>query len=171
VETSAQQVTELLAALDILEDTHLIFSMPNADTGNKVIFNKIENFVATHANARAYTSLGQLRYLSCMYHVDGVVGNSSSGLAEMPSFKKGTINIGDRQKGRLKAESVIDCIPERQSILNAAHKLYSSDFQLNLDGVQNPYGQGGASEKILKVIRNYPLESLLKKSFYNLQSC
>ena len=163
--TSCHQMAELLAALEMLTDTHLIFTMPNADTDGRVLFQMIRDFVASHANARAYTSLGQLRYLSTIQHVDGVVGNSSSGLAEVPSFGKGTINIGDRQRGRLKAESVIDCDPDRQSLAAALQRLYSPAFQSMLPTVRNPYGEGGASEKVVEVLRTYPLESVLKKSF------
>ncbi len=167
--TSSQQMSELLAALEPLEDTRLIFTMPNADTGSRVLFGMVERFVAAHDNARVFTSLGQLRYLSCIRHVDGVVGNSSSGLIEVPSFGKGTINIGDRQRGRLKAESVIDCSPDRQSIAAALQRLYSPAFQATLKTVRNPYGEGGASEKIVRVLRDYPLESILKKSFHDLE--
>ena len=103
-----------------------------------------------------------------MSQVDVVVGNSSSGLIEVPSFKKGTINIGDRQLGRLKAESVIDCEPTRQSIAAALKKLYSKDFQENLSRVLNPYGQGGASEKVLNTIKQYPIDDIVKKTFYDL---
>jgi GDP/UDP-N,N'-diacetylbacillosamine 2-epimerase (hydrolysing) len=166
--TSAAQMEELLAALHALEDTHLIFTMPNADTGGRVLIGMIERFVAAHANARAFTSLGQLRYLSCMRHVDGVVGNSSSGLIEAPSFRKGTINVGDRQRGRLKAESVIDCNPEREAISEALQQLYSPAFQALLATVGNPYGDGGASERIVQVLKDYPLASILKKSFYDI---
>ena len=99
----------------------------------------------------------------------GVVGNSSSGLAEVPSFAKGTINIGDRQRGRLKAESIIDCSPEQESIAAALRKLYSKEFQLALRRVQNPYGEGGASKKIVKILQDHPLDSILKKPFHNLE--
>ena len=125
---SFTHIEELLAALNQLNDTHLIFTMPNADTDSRILFNKIREFVSSHPNAKAFTSLGQLRYLSCIKHVDGVVGNSSSGLAEVPTFKKGTINIGDRQCGRIKATSVIDCKPTRESIYKALTKLYSTDL-------------------------------------------
>jgi GDP/UDP-N,N'-diacetylbacillosamine 2-epimerase (hydrolysing) len=128
----------------------------------------VEAFVAARTNARAYTSLGQLRYLSCLRHVDGVVGNSSSGLIEAPSFRKGTIDIGDRQRGRLKADSVISCAPDRQSIARALEMLYSCTFQEKLRTVQNPYGDGGASEKIVQILNDYPLESIVKKGFYDL---
>jgi GDP/UDP-N,N'-diacetylbacillosamine 2-epimerase (hydrolysing) len=165
--TAGAQMAELLAALDALEDTHLIFTMPNADTDGRVLIDMVEQFVASHPNARAYTSLGQLRYLSCISQVDGVVGNSSSGLAEVPSFRKGTVNIGDRQRGRLKAQSVIDCAPERQAISQALRTLYSPEFQARLPHVRNPYGEGGASEKVVRVLQEYPLDGLLKKTFHD----
>jgi GDP/UDP-N,N'-diacetylbacillosamine 2-epimerase (hydrolysing) len=168
--TPATQMTELLAALEALKDTHLIFTMPNADTHSRALFGIVEQFVIRHPNARAYTSLGQLYYLSCVRHVDGVVGNSSSGLMEVPSFQKGTINIGERQRGRLRAESVIDCLPDRQSIGAALQRLYSPAFQDKLKRVRNPYGEGGASEKIVQILRDFPLESVLRKSFYDLAS-
>lgn len=166
--TAEAQLAELLAALAALEDTHLIFTMPNADTDGRKLIAMVNAFVAQNANARAYTSLGQLRYLSCIAQVDGVVGNSSSGLAEVPSFKKGTINIGDRQRGRLQAASVIQCDPTRQSIGAAIETLYSSGFQGRSNSVRNPYGDGGASEKILNVIKHAPLAGLEKKSFHDL---
>jgi GDP/UDP-N,N'-diacetylbacillosamine 2-epimerase (hydrolysing) len=105
--------------------------------------------------------------LSCIAQVDGVVGNSSSGLAEVPSFKKGTINIGDRQRGRLQAASIINCEPIRQSIEGALKRLYSADFQVTLNQVLNPYGEGGASEKIIASIKSALLEDILKKRFYD----
>lgn len=166
---SSLQMAELLAALAQLNDTHLIFTMPNADTGGRVLRAMIERFVADHANARAFTSLGQMLYLSCVRQVDGVLGNSSSGLTEVPSFGKGTINIGDRQRGRLKADSVIDCGPDRQSIASALSRLYSSDFQAGLKTVRNPYGEGGASEKVVKVLQECSLDGILMKSFYDLR--
>jgi GDP/UDP-N,N'-diacetylbacillosamine 2-epimerase (hydrolysing) len=158
---------ELLAALAELKNTQLIFTLPNADTDGRALMKMVEQFVAQHPNARAYTSLGQLRYLSCIAQVDGVVGNSSSGLAEVPSFKKGTINIGDRQRGRLQAASVINCEPSRQSIEAALKRLYFADFQVSLSQVLNPYGEGGASEKIIASIKSAALEDVLKKRFYD----
>lgn len=167
--TAATQMTELLAAMETLEDTHLIFTMPNADTEGRVLFEMINAFVWSHAQmAKAFTSLGQLRYLSCIRHVDGVVGNSSSGLTEVPSFKKGTINIGDRQRGRLKAQSVIDCLPARADIQQAIRHLYSDEFQAILTGVINPYGQGSASERIVETLEQCEPSTFLKKSFHDL---
>lgn len=166
--SSRQQMTELLDALHDLPDCHLIFTMPNADTGGRELIEMVNQFVASHPLSRAYTSLGQLRYLSCLRQVDAVVGNSSSGLAEAPSFKVATVNIGDRQKGRLQADSVIDCQPQRDSILAALAQVYQPDFRARLAAVTNPYGNGGASDKIAALIRDHPLEGLLKKSFHDI---
>jgi GDP/UDP-N,N'-diacetylbacillosamine 2-epimerase (hydrolysing) len=170
-ETSVEQMTELLSTLGSLKDTHLIFTMPNADTSGRVLFNLIDQFVAKHPHARSYTSLGQLRYLSCIQHVDGVVGNSSSGLIEVPSFLKGTINIGDRQRGRLKAESVIDCTPDKQSITEAFQYLYSDEFRKKLECVHNPYdpyGEGSASERVVETLMKVKLDGVIKKCFFDL---
>ena len=166
--TSEKQMNEILMALKELKNTHLIFTMPNADTDGRIIFKMIEDFVSNHPYAKSFTSLGQLRYLSCIKHVDGVIGNSSSGLAEVPTFKKGTINIGDRQRGRIKAESVIDCKPTTKSISDAIKKLYSLELQQKLKTVKNPYGFGGASDAIVKTLENISLKTILKKKFYNM---
>ena len=166
--TAEKQMEELLATLATLKDTQLIFTLPNADTGGRLLSKMVRNFVTQHTNARAYDSLGRLRYLSCISHVDGVVGNSSSGLAEVPSFKKGTINIGDRQRGRLQALSVINCEPTRESIASALTQLYSADFQSSLTKAINPYGEGGASEKVVNTLKRYPLDGIVKKTFYDL---
>lgn len=166
--TAENQMAELLAALSTLVDTQLIFTMPNADTDGRALIKMVEQFVAQHPNARAYTSLGQLRYLSCIAQMDGVVGNSSSGLAEVPSFKKGTINVGDRQRGRLQAASVINCEPVRQGIEAALAELYAADFQARLSLVRNPYGEGGASEEVVKTIKDFEINGIAMKSFYDL---
>lgn len=169
--TSGQQMKELLAALKHQERTQLIFTMPNADTEGRVLFGMIEEFVKQNPErAKAFTSLGQLRYLSCLKHVDAIVGNSSSGLAEAPSFQIGTVNIGDRQRGRLKAASIIDCEPDHYSIRRALEKLYSSTFQKHLASVSNPYGEGGASEAIVKTLKTSAFDDLLKKQFYDLSA-
>jgi GDP/UDP-N,N'-diacetylbacillosamine 2-epimerase (hydrolysing) len=98
-----------------------------------------------------------------------VVGNSSSGLAEAPSLATGTVNIGDRQRGRLKAQSVIDCAPQSQAIFDAIGKLYETEFRQTLPTVVNPYGIGGASQKIVQILRNSDLTGILKKSFYDIE--
>jgi GDP/UDP-N,N'-diacetylbacillosamine 2-epimerase (hydrolysing) len=167
--SAKDQFQQLLNALDSLSETKIIFTKANADPDGRIINAMIDNYVAASSSkAIAFTSLGQLRYLSALQYVDAVVGNSSSGLAEAPSFKIGTINIGDRQKGRIKADSVIDCLPEKCEILNALKRLYASDFKENLSKVKNPYGEGGASTKISEMLRSYPLTHLLKKIFYDL---
>ncbi len=168
-ETSVPQMQGLLQALTLQQDTHLIFTMPNADTNGRVLFKMIEDFVKEQPETRkSFTSLGQLRYLSCLRHGNAVVGNSSSGLLEAPSFRVGTINIGDRQRGRLKAKSVIDCEPNQQSIQKAFERLYSHAFQEQLASVQNPYGEGGASESIVRILKGFSFEELNKKKFYEL---
>ena len=164
-----EQMDELLAALIELKNTKLIFTYPNADTEGRALIDLINQFVKQNSNAHSFSSLGQLRYLSCVSLVDGVIGNSSSSLLEAPSFKKGSINIGDRQKGRIKADSVIDCAPNKNSISEAINQLYSLDFQSTIKDVKNPYGEGGASELILKLLREHSLEFILKKSFYDVQ--
>ncbi len=136
--SSSTQMCELLAALDGLDDTRLIFTMPNADTGGRDLSAMVREFVDTHPNACVFKSLGQLRYFSCLAQVDGVVGNSSSGLLEAPAFHVGTLNIGDRQKGRLAASSVIDCKPTRQDILKALRHMYSPEFPHTLNFEDNP---------------------------------
>jgi GDP/UDP-N,N'-diacetylbacillosamine 2-epimerase (hydrolysing) len=162
------QMAELLAALDQWPDVHLIFTLSNADTHGRALSLMAEQYAAARANAHAYVSLGHVRYLSCLRHVDAVVGNSSSGLTEAPSFRIGTVNIGDRQRGRLKAASVIDCAPDRSSIGAALGKLYSAAFRAGLAGVRNPYGEGGASDRIVAVLRDHPLDGIVKKAFYDL---
>jgi GDP/UDP-N,N'-diacetylbacillosamine 2-epimerase (hydrolysing) len=169
-ETAEQQMNEILEALSGLHDTTLIFTLPNADTGGRIIIKMIEEFVGCTPNAYSFKSLGQLHYLSCLQYIDGVLGNSSSGLIEVPSFKKGTINVGDRQLGRLKAKSVIDCKPSRAEINRALEVLYSQDFQFKLTNVINPYGNGGASNKVLEVLRSIDLFELVKKKFNRLET-
>ncbi len=165
--TAEKQTAELLAALSVLIDTNLIFTMPNADTESRIIYEMIKNYVRTRKNTKLFTSLGQLRYLSAIKYCDAVVGNSSSGIIEVPSLKKGTINIGDRQKGRLKANSIIDCSPEKESILSAIASIYSDEFQNSLKSTVNPYGNGGASEKIVFMLEQGKFMKTQKKSFHD----
>jgi len=168
--TSAKQFQNLLDALDGLRNTKLIFTKPNSDTEGRIIISMIDEYVSRNKRkAVSFVNLGQLRYLSALQFVDGMVGNSSSGLAEAPTFKIGTINIGDRQKGRIKAESVIDCLPTKESILAAVEKLYSEGFQSELKYVKNPYGEGGSAEKIKHIIKEKDLSNILKKRFYDVE--
>ena len=167
-ESPEQQMKELLAALSHLHDTTLIFTMPNADTGGRTLIKMIEEFIGQNKNATMFVSLGQLKYLSCVAHIDGVVGNSSSGLTEVPTFKKGTINVGDRQLGRLQATSVINCEPLEKDIRRAIEDLYSLDFQSKLAATKNPYGEGGASAKVVRALREASLDGIVRKTFHDL---
>ncbi len=167
--SSSRQISELLDALSNLQDTALIFTMPNADSDSRIIFEKIEDYVSSNKNAYVFTSLGQLRYLSCVAQVDAVVGNSSSGLHEVPTFKKATINIGDRQKGRIQSKSVINCKPISSNIQKAIEDSYTLEFKKYLKTAKNPYGDGGAAERIAKTISNVDLSSLIHKEFYDLK--
>ncbi len=167
--TSKSQFQALLDAIDELEDTNIIFTKANADTDGRVINAMIDSYTAKNSNTIAFTSMGQLNYLSALQFVDAVVGNSSSGLLEAPSFNIGTIDIGDRQKGRIKADSVINCLPDKISINNAFKILYSEQFKNSIEEVNNPYGNGGASEQIAKIIRSIDLSGIVKKAFYDLE--
>lgn len=166
--SAASQFKELLKALDQFPEARIIFTKPNADTGGRVLIKLIDEYVAQSARAAAFISLGQLRYLSAMQHTHAVIGNSSSGLLEAPSFKKPTVNIGDRQQGRLKAESVIDCEPEENSIAAAIKMALSARFKEKIQNVRNPYGEGNPSKELVSVLKNAKLEGILKKQFYNL---
>ena len=168
-QTSQKHFRVLLDVLQELKNVYLIFTMSNADSDGRIIKQMIDKFVSNN-NKRsiAFTSLGHLNYLSALQFVDGMVGNSSSGLAEVPTFKVGTVNIGHRQKGRLKAKSVIDCKPTKESVKNAFKRLYSEDFQKILTTVENPYGVGDTTEKIMDILKNHVIPKTLKKGFYDL---
>lgn len=166
---SKVQFQELLKAINELNDTNIIFTKTNSDTNGKIINKMIDEFVYRYPEkAKSFFSLGQLRYLSALKHVDACIGNSSSGLLEAPSFKIATINIGDRQKGRIKANSIIDCKPIKKDILSAINKVYSKNFQNLLSSTKNPYDGGESSQKIYKVLKSSNLKNILKKKFYDL---
>lgn len=169
--TSQKQFQNLLDVLDELKDANIIFTRTNADMNGKIINQMIDSYVSRNPlNCAVFTSMGQLKYLSTIQFVDAVVGNSSSGIIEVPSFKIGTINIGDRQKGRVRAESVIDCKPTKQQIRKAEEKIYSKGFQKQLKNVNNPYDRGKpVSENIKNKIKNTDLSNLIKKEFYNIE--
>jgi len=167
--TSEEQFQALLDSISELKDTKIIFTKANSDPGGRVINCLIDSYVLVNDNSVAFTSMGQLNYLSALQFVDAVVGNSSSGPLEAPSFNVATIDIGDRQKGRIKAESVISCLPEKKHIDNALKKIYSQRFQEMVKNVKNPYGDGGASEIIFDTIKNFNLDNIIKKTFYDLQ--
>ena len=167
--SSEKQFSELLKALDVFDDYKLIFTKPNSDTFGRVIASMIDNYVEKSNNrAVSFISLGQLNYTSLLKYVCGVIGNSSSGILEAPTFNVGTINIGDRQRGRVKAKSIIDSNPNKNSIINSIKKLISLEFQNVIKNVKSPFGNGGASKKALKIIKNANLNNIIKKRFYNI---
>lgn len=161
--------TALIEVLDDIDNVKLVFTKANADPEGRVINSMIDEYVARRSNkAVVHTSLGQKRYLSILKHVNGVIGNSSSGIIEAPTLQTGTINIGDRQQGRIRAESIIDCDPSKRSIKEALSILFSEEFQSTLESVENPHGGSDVSEQIIHVLCTYPLTHILKKTFYNL---
>lgn len=167
--TAEQQFVELLMAISSFKEAKIIITKPNADHDGRVIIKLIDDFVSKNSeNAISFISLGQLRYLSAIKNCQVVIGNSSSGLIEAPSFKKPTINIGDRQQGRIEAESVITCKPEKKSIIESIQLALSDEFQQKLKNVVNPYGEGNSSIKILEEIQNSSVNNILKKEFYNI---
>ncbi len=158
---------ELLSALDELEGVNLVFTKANADSEGRAINRMIDDYVATRSSAVAHTSLGQLKYLSTMKHVSGVVGNSSSGIIEAPSLKVGTVNIGTRQNGRVRALSVVDCRATIEDIRAGLATLFSNEFQQSLSKVVNPHGSGDVSTSIVRVLRTASLLDLTKKQFFD----
>ena len=167
--SAREQFGEILKALDGLEDTNFIFTKANSDTDGDVINKMIDEYVNQNSQkAAAFASLGQLRYLSAIKFVDIVLGNSSSGLLEVPSFKKATINIGDRQKGRARASSVIDVRPAKEEILAAIKRAYSKEFEQTLKDTINPYDGGNPSKKMVKILKEIKLDGILKKKFYDI---
>jgi GDP/UDP-N,N'-diacetylbacillosamine 2-epimerase (hydrolysing) len=170
VKTSKKHFQELLNSIEELEDTNIIFTKANSDADGKIINQMIDKYISKNSDKSiGVASLGQLKYLSALQYVDFVIGNSSSGLLEVPSFKIGTINIGDRQKGRIKADSVVDCSPNKKSIKKAIKIVYSKKFQKFLKDVKNPYGDGCVSKKIIKVLKSVKLENILKKTFFDIK--
>lgn len=167
--TAKEDIDDFIAALEERKDLRVIFTMPNSDTGGQFIVDAINGFVTRNADrAKAYKSLGVLRYLSVMKQVAAVVGNSSSGLLEVPSFGIPTLNIGDRQNGRIAAESVYNCASDKISVLEGLDKVLSKEFREMAYVVLNPYEKANTAEEIFKVISSYPLEGLNQKKFYNL---
>jgi GDP/UDP-N,N'-diacetylbacillosamine 2-epimerase (hydrolysing) len=167
--TAEKQFMELLISLKKIKETSFIFTMPNADTEGRIIINLINDFVQQNSEiSKAFLTLGQVRYLSAIKHCNLVLGNSSSGLIETPSFKKPTINIGDRQKGRVKGINVIDCAPNNREITKAINYALSNLFQKKISNCKSPFGNTNSSEKILHILNKVNLKNIIKKEFYNL---
>lgn len=168
---SSDKFSELLKALEEIKnnDTLFIFTMPNADNNGRVIIDMINQFVKTNPfNSIAFTSMGQINYLSTLKFVNAVIGNSSSGLIEAPTLKIPTVNVGDRQRGRIMAKSVICCHTEKNKILHAIKKSSSRDFKARINDFENPYGFQNVSSKIVDILKKVSEKDLLKKKFYNL---
>jgi len=159
------QINELLSALIKLKDTTIIFTSPGLELENKIITKKIKIFIKKIKNAHYFPSLGQINYFSILNQVDAIIGNSSSGILEMPTFKKATINIGDRQSGRLKSKSIIDCKIKKNEILNSLKIIYSNKFKNQIKNSKNPHGPFGASVKIVRILKKINLKNILIKKF------
>ncbi len=159
---------ELLAALDGFPEATVILTYPNADTGGRILIEQIDRWVKYNQDrAKAFVSLGQQRYLSLMGEADVIIGNSSSGLTEAPALKKATVNVGDRQKGRLKAKSVIDTPERSQDIVAGIHQALSDEFQSMLPSVKSLYGTGNVSQQIKEKLKAVPLQ--IQKAFFDIQ--
>ncbi|MDD4113316.1 MAG: UDP-N-acetylglucosamine 2-epimerase, partial [Herbinix sp.] len=165
-----EQFASLLMACDNHKELRYIFTKSNSDVHGRTINTMIDDYAKKHKNVVAVTSLGMERYLSALGYASLVIGNSSSGLIEAPSFHIPTVNIGDRQKGRIMAKSVISCEPNPIEITKAITKALSEEFRLRISDTKNPYGNGITSDKVIETIKDYLFvrEINLKKSFYNI---
>ena len=168
-DTARQQCDNLLSVLDNYQEYKIIFTLPNSDTGGRVIMESIQNFVSRNKNrAAVFTSLGKIRYLSALNYVSAVIGNSSSGILEVPSFGIPTLNIGDRQKGRIAATSVVHCGTTIEEISLGFDRLFSEEILSVAKERKNPYEKAGTIEQILSVLKSYPLDWIIQKTFYNM---
>ena len=156
---------ETLSALKYYNDKSIIFTMPGADLHNDIIFKKILKFIKKKSNCFLFKTLGSQKYLSFLKIADTIIGNSSSGILEMPIFKKPTINIGDRQKGRVKSNSIIDVRPKKFLIKKKIDLIYSRKF--NKKNIINLYKKLNTSKKIISIIKNINLEKYKNKKFYD----
>jgi len=170
--TSKVQFEELLSAIDEIDNLKVIFTKANSDTDGKIINSLIDECVKNNSDrAVAFTSMGVTKYLSAMKCCSFVLGNSSSGIVEVPSFKIPTINVGDRQKGRIQAKSIINCEPDKDSIKFAIKKALSKEFVKSISNVKNPYEGNNTSESIINILKGFLFNDKidLKKKFYDLQ--
>ncbi len=163
------QFQNLLDAIDIIPGLRVIFTKANADMEGRIINQMIDTYVAaTSQKTISFTSMGQLRYLSAMKHVNAVVGNSSSGIIESPSFRTPSVNIGDRQKGRVQAQSVINCSPNKEEIIQAIKKALSPNFRQSIEKINNPYEKESTAQNIREIVKQFDLNGVLKKEFYDI---
>jgi UDP-hydrolysing UDP-N-acetyl-D-glucosamine 2-epimerase len=168
-ETPDVPLAELFAALDQYPDAHLVFTKPNSDTSGRIINTMIDDYVAAKGTrAMAVTTLGSLRYLSAIALVDVVVGNSSSGIIEVPALDTPTVNIGNRQAGRLRAASIIDCTESRQDIAAGIERALSTEFMQSIKGQAQAYEGGNVASKITKVLGSIDLDDIIVKKFHTI---
>ena len=164
--SSETQVLNLLEALDEYQDYHIIFTYSNSDTNSQIIIKRIQEYVDRNMGRCMFIpSLGQRRYFSALRYMTAVIDNSSSGIIEVPSFGIPTLDIGDRQKGRIAAESVIHCGYSTGEIANGIAKTIAYESK----DIKNPYYKEGTCEAILNIIKTYPLDNLVQKHFYSIQ--
>tara|TARA_Y100000385_G_C13102734_1_gene645569 strand:- start:969 stop:2126 length:1158 start_codon:yes stop_codon:yes gene_type:complete len=168
-ETSSKYFAQLLDAIDSIKDLKIIFTKTLADTEGRVINKMIDDFVSSNKNKSvSFTSMGQLNYISALKYIDVVVGNSSSGVIETPSFKVPTINIGDREKGRIMADNVI-CVDQNiNAIKEGFKKAFSSSFIKSLANMENPYEKHDTAKNIASILANYDIPNSTEKEFYDL---
>ena len=165
-----KDIKSTIDALDTIENALLIFTAPNADIGSEIILSSIKKYVKQNqGKAIFFESLGHLLYLSCLKFVDCVVGNSSSGIIEVPSFKIPTINIGDRQKGRISAKSVIHSLPIFNSLCDAFQQVYNHEMNYNMKNIYNPYQKENTAEEIVNILGTVSLDKVLYKQFHDIK--
>ena len=169
-QSNLDALNELLSAIDNLPDMQFIITYPNADTFGRQLIERLKDYSQNNSRLLLSQSLGQLRYLSAIKNSTFVLGNSSSGIIEAPSLGKPTINIGDRQKGRVAAESVIHCKEDRDSILNAINFALSSEGQAKAQNIVNPYRKGNASAQIFKHLLEINLQKVKRKPFFDISA-
>lgn len=168
--SAEEQFNEILKAIDSQIDSFFIFTKANADTNGRIINQMMETYVKKESEKSVlFDSLGTLRYLSLMKQVTAVVGNSSSGIIEAPYVPTATINIGDRQNGRIQAGSIVNCTASKKDIIRAFVRVKNMEFRKKLEIVVNPYGNGTSSDQIIEIFRKLSATKLLRKKFYNVK--
>ncbi|MFD2044934.1 UDP-N-acetylglucosamine 2-epimerase [Ornithinibacillus salinisoli] len=169
--SSEDQFKILLNALDQIEGLKVIFTKANSDMDGRIINTMIDEYVNINRDKYiSFTSMGQLRYLSAMKYVDVVIGNSSSGIIEAPSFNVPTVNIGDRQRGRIQAKSILNCPAEKEEIVKAINNALKQEFRKSIRTLENPYGNGNVSNKVIDEIKLALSKQIdIKKKFYDIK--